>query len=101
MGSCFQPEADQAEEVDQEDRRRLRNQIRRTYRRRKRRAIWLSYFEEHDPDLFQELIELRARHAVGFRKALIRAAKKAGIWSPTNRASPRDLPPMEERREEE
>ncbi|MBT3223004.1 MAG: hypothetical protein HN348_28350 [Proteobacteria bacterium] len=100
MGTAFHPEVDQAEDVDQEDRRRLRNQIRRTYRRRNRRGIWLAYFEEHDPELHEELVGLRARHPVGFRKALVQAAKKAGIWAPTNRASPRDLPPMEERKEE-
>ncbi len=97
MNNSRRPELDQADDVDVEDRRRLRNQVRRTVRRRKRRAIWLEYVEEREPETYAELVELRARAPHAFRKKLIQTARRMGIWAPVNRASPRDLPPMAER----
>ena len=101
MRSKNQPEIDQAEDIDVEERRQMRNRIKRTVRRRGRRGKWLTYIEEHEPDLHAELLELRSTNPMVFRMTLVRAAKRLRIWGPTNRTSPRDLPPLEMRRKEE
>ena len=97
MPRWFQPEVDNDESLDSEDLRRMRNQRRRTVRRQGRRRKWLAWFEEHEPALHAELIELRPLNPHRFRKKLVLAAKRVGLWEPVNRCSPRDLPTPEER----
>lgn len=83
---------------DVETYRRGRNQLRRKYRRRGRRDKWLTIVEEQWPEKHAELLELRRYNPMGFRKELAKAAKKLGIYEYVNRTSPRELPPLEERR---
>lgn len=89
-------------ERDVEAERRLRNQRRRFARRRRTRARWVETLTELEPpEVIEELMRLRHEAPMAFRKRLVRLAKKHGFYEPTNRFSPRDLPPLEERRAED
>jgi hypothetical protein len=85
---------------DVEATRRERNQRRRRFRRYNRRATWLAEVERRDPALHAELVALRAQSGQAFRRALIEAMKKLGMYAYFEGYGPRELDPLDERRTE-
>jgi len=86
------------EDGDQEVYRRGRNQIRRRYRRRGRRAKWMAIVAEKDPERHAELEAIRAVNPMAFRKALRKTGIEMGFYGFVNRVTDRELPTLEERR---
>ncbi len=87
--------------LDSEDVRRWRNQRRRRVRRQGRRRRWLEAIRQDNPELAEELEGLRGRNPQAFRKRLVAEARRLDIFDWVQRWSDRDLPPMEERRQED
>ncbi|MFT6821040.1 MAG: hypothetical protein ACJATT_004869 [Myxococcota bacterium] len=86
------------EDGDQEVFRRGRNQVRRRYRRRGRRAKWMAIVEERLPERYVELCEIRRHSPMAFRKALRKTCIELEVYGFVNRCTDRDLLPLEERR---
>lgn len=80
-------------ELDTEERRRLGNQRRRFVRRQHRRRGWLAVVEERDPELYEELLELRRYNPQDFRKRLVRWCVQNDVYT-DRRYTSREMPPQ-------
>lgn len=58
----------------------------------------MALVEEQAPERHAELVEIRGRSPMKFRKALRKTCIELGFYEFVNRCTDRDLPPLEERR---